>query len=342
MGSATGSIIYLRTSGPGSKRMLGDHVECTTADLYLGLFSRTDVKLKAAVDVGALKRYLSEELFKSRVEPQALEAEFLTYAECSNLDFGFASNVWADLVAFGTENLFPRLNVPNFEQEFGDSLAALGRQKTYAEESIKLVRNFRAYFSARIRLNFPTGANSRELQLGGLGELLAYLIATDVEKHDCIYHKLVPDTANAARHGVDLLTIRFGPSPDEDEVHWWEAKGTANSFATQRDRIVYWFNAQIYLRLSTTVEAAKKEWLTKYDRKKWTRASMALSKYMLKVSRYRYVGSIAFDSSVIPSEEALKGFGNIKCSPKNRQLVLFPLTNIERLAEEVFAGAWST
>ena len=321
--------------------MLGDHVECTTVNSYLGLFTRTDVRLKTSTNIDTFKRFLSEELFKSRIEPQAIEAEFLTYAECANLDSGFASNVWQDLMRFGRGSMIPRLNIFNFEDEFRKTLATAHRTDAYIETSIKLVSSFRNYFASRIRLNFPTGTNAKELQLGGLGELLAYLIASDIEKHDCIYHKLIPDTANAARHGVDLLTIVFGESPEGDEVHWWEAKGTASSFDAQRDRIVYWFNAQIYLRLSTTVEAAKKEWLSKYDRDKWNRASVALSKYMLKVSRYRYVGSIAFDSSVIPSDSVLRGFSSVNCPPECKQLVLFPLTNIEQTAEEVFAGAWS-
>jgi hypothetical protein len=321
--------------------MLLDHVAYSRVPSYNGLFSKLDVQLKTTTNRNSFQSYLSQELFKSRVETRTLEAEFATFAEYAGASLGLVHSLWNEINSLGIETFLPKMKNAEFEIALRNLLVARRYDEQYVVAALELAKKFRTYFSERVRQIFPNGANASELRLGGLGELLAYLIATDLEQHDCIYHKLTPDTPNAARHGVDLLTIRFGPSSDNDEVHWWEAKGTKVSFSSQRDSIVYWFNEQMNSRLSTTVEAAKKEWVQKYDRPKWERAAKALNMYLLKVCRYKYVGTIAFDSSIIPSGGAIEGFSRVNGPPESKQLVLFPLANIEKLAEEVYTGAWS-
>lgn len=321
--------------------MLLDHVVCSRAPSYNGLFSKLDVQLKETTDRNLFRSFLSEELFKSRVEIRTLEVEFATFAEYEGASLEFAKRLWSEIVSLGIEILLPRVKSSESEEALRNLLRTNKHNEDYITGAIELTKKFRAYVSERIKQIFPSGRNASELRLGGLGELLAYLIVSDLEQHDCIYHKLVPDTPNAARHGVDLLTVQFGQSTAEDEVNWWEAKGTTVSFSSQRDSIIHWFNEQISSRLSTTVEAAKKEWVSKYERPIWERATSALNRYLLKVSRYKYVGTIAFDGTVIPSEGAIEGFSRVNAPPESKQFVLFPLANIKQLAEEVYNGAWS-
>jgi hypothetical protein len=320
---------------------LNDHILCSEIKPWHGAFLKMDVRIRESANHESLGTYLAEQLFLSRFEVDTIEAEFMTFVEFSERKSPkFAYQLWQEIEALGVPGLYSSKNSANYEGSLRAQLEGKQFEPAVVDSALATVARFRQYLSRRLSLNLPSGENAHELRLGGMGELLAYLVANDALRHDCIYHKLVPDTRNAARHGVDLLTVRFGRNNEEDEVHWWEAKGTESSIPGQRDKIIEWFNSILVERVSTTIEAAKKEWLLRYGKDSCLRATTALSRFLLSASRYKYVGFLVFDQSHEPSDGILEPFSQISCPPENKLVVLFPLPELGRLVDEAFKTPW--
>jgi len=320
---------------------LGDYVICSGSQPWRDLFLRMDIQMKGSVQKKEWTEYLQDQFLRSRFEVASMEVDFMTYAEFfEGLEVEFVKSLWAELSILGAERLMLPVGSLDYENEIRRRVQERSWSPQLVETAIGVVKRYKIYLAQHLQLGLPNGKNANELQLGSLGELLAYLVASDIEKHDCLYHKLVPDTPNAARHGVDLLTVKFGTSTEKDEVHWWEAKGTIDSFGTQRDRVISWFNEGIWTRLSTTIEAAKKEWILRYERETWKRAVVALSKFMLQACKYRFVGIMVFDKSKMPSDSMLERFGEIHGPSGDKEVVLFPLANIEQVAKELHEIRW--
>jgi len=128
-----------------------------------------------------------------------------------------------------------------------------------------------------------------------------------------------------------LLTIIFKENPLDDEVHFWEAKGTNTNFDGQRNKIVRWFNNDRDDPITMAIEAAKLQWKHEHPTL-YRRATNALARYQGGQNSFRCIGSIACDPSIGLSSDAIKKFNDIKVDVNNKHFIIF---KTEKLLEVV-------
>lgn len=176
-----------------------------------------------------------------------------------------------------------------------------------------------------------------ERKMGLIGEVFSFLYSRDVQKTDCLFHKLIPDNPNSTRPGLDLLAVQFGESSEDDEVHFWESKCTVTNFDGQRYKIVKWFNdEQGHIYLSNVIESARIHWEKSYPEDKFKRANIALAKFQANLKNFKFIGSIVYDTITTPSDESIAKFDKIEVEKTNKNLVLFKTEELEEIVNQVY------
>ncbi len=311
-------------------------VQLVPPSLWKELFLRSDVSFIQAYRAEWVIA-LVKEMIGFRFSLEVQDALFETIAIEKGFDPKSAALIWSRIKAFFE---IPMLVTPASRMSTLLQISKINLTD-FKAGVLDVIAEFVEVRSRIILANVPSGKTADLIRVGYIGELLAFLFSRDLDKAECIYHKLLPDSPRMARHGVDLLAVRLGPSPDNDVVQLWEAKGTAKRIPNARDEIIDWFNVKLASRVDMMIESAKREWRKNYPPSVWRRAVRALCRFQIGRGNYLLVGSVACDPQFQPSEEELTEFQSIRGPPSSKRIVVFSMSEIRRAAEEVFHQACS-
>lgn len=312
--------------------MLTDHSKILNNGEFQSLFDLTGIQIN---NTKSSINFLLEELEKTRFHFDSLEISFYTLGELHGLSLNQLKDYW-DIVKNSVIN-FPR-GEPDYKRIESD----LTKNNVTGEQNsqILLVTKKLIQISRRtLNSNISAHIQSPQKKLGIMGELLPYLHERDIQKSNCIFHKLIPDNRIMPRHGMDLLSVKFGKVPNEDLVQFLEAKGTINNFDDRCNEIVKWFNGDIESHISMVIEGARIEWKSKLDYEIFRRASAALSRFQADVKNFKFIGSILCDFDNLPTNDKICKFNGITVEKGNKHLILFSIKNLQQLVDEVFKKA---
>lgn len=292
--------------------------------IYDGLFLFSDVQI---CFTGSVIDFITGELIKTRFDCEGLENSFETIASMKKIEYEDIQKSWNVIKKYMSN--FP-LDTPDYTA-IEKELESIISDHAKIDNILSAITQLHDISKCALESNVNALELDIDKKIGFVGEILAYLYARDIQRADCIYHKLILDNPNSFRQGLDLMTIIFKDNPDEDEVHFWEAKGTDTNFDGQRTKIVHWFNNDRDRPINMAIEAAKIQWKYRYS-SLHKRAASALTRYQTGRNSFRYIGSIACDLSIAPSREAIRKFNSVNVDVSNKHFIIF---KTERLLEVV-------
>ena len=275
--------------------------------------------------------FLSSELAKTRFHFDSLPITFQTYAGINRVEHANIQKSWHVV----EKHIFDfRTKDPDYES-IEEELDKLSINTPQIESIIASVKHVITRSRKSLYANLDPIKVHIDKKIGTVGELLCFLYSRDFQAADCSYHKLVPDNVHVPRHGMDLLTVKFGPI--EDMVHFWEAKGTVEHFNRSCHEIVDWFtNTTSFENISLVIEAARIDWAEKLSPEKFRRASQALSRFQANMKNFRYVGCILHDSQFPPTPHNIQTFDKIKVDKDNKHLIIIGTESLKDVVEEVY------
>lgn len=138
------------------------------------------------------------------------------------------------------------------------------------------------------------------------------------------------------RHGMDLLTIDFGDTPDDDTVNFWEIKSTFKHFNDRCKEIIVWFNQNSESYLTMVIEAAKMDWKDKFTEEQFKRASSVLAKFLYYRTNFVFLGSIIYDSNYAPNDKSIRQFECINVKKENKEFTIFNMDDMKDILDEVY------
>lgn len=296
--------------------------------VFEDLFSLSDVKINQA---SGLDNFILEEFTKKRLDFNSLELSFETYADVNGVDQEIIQLSWPIIQSHLSNFPIDSPDYSSIEQKLNEATKKT-EQVTKVLESLK-----RLYEISKHALESNVRGLEEDIdkKIGYVGELFSYLFARDIQKADCLYHKLILDNPKSFRQGLDLLTVIFDSNPDKDQVHFWEIKGTQKNFDAQRNNIVMWFNQSGDKHLTMAIEAAKMQWKNEYP-KLYERAVKTLARFQIQENNFRYVGSIIIDHKLKPTYDAIKKFNKINANKNNKHLIILKTEKLSEYVEMVY------
>jgi len=292
--------------------------------VFEDLFSLSDVKINQA---SGLDSFILEEFTKKRLDFNSLELSFETYADVNGVEQEIIQLSWPIIQSHLSNFPTDSLDYSSIEQKLNE-VTKKTQQVTKVLESLKRLHEISKH---ALESNVSGLEKDIDKKIGYVGELFSFLYARDIQKADCLYHKLVLDNPKSFRHGLDLLTVIFNSEPDKDQVYFWEIKGTQRNFDAQRNNIVTWFNQPGDKHLTMAIEAAKMQWKNEYP-ESYERAIRALARFQIQVNNFRYVGSIIIDQNLKPTNDAIRKFTKINTNKNNKHFIIL---KTEKLLERV-------
>jgi len=277
-----------------------------------------------------LVNFIIDELIKTRFDYTSLEYSYETFASRTGLSQETIESSW--LIIKNHLNHFP-LESPNTEEIQTEIDSLLGNSEL--EQIMDAFNNLYQVSKHALDQNLILINSEQTYKIGLIGEIFAYLFARDVQNAACLFHKLIPDNPKSFRQGLDLLTVIFENEQENDQVHFWEAKGTENDFDVQRNKIVAWFNRDDDSYLNMAIEAAKMKWKNEYP-EKFQRAIAALSRFQLDRENYRYVGSIVYDNNYNPTDDAIRKFNDISVARDFKHFIIFKTEKLLEMLDKVY------
>jgi len=302
---------------------------CKVEDrVFEGLFSFSDVKIKQS---SGLENYILEEFTKKRLDFNSLELSFETYADVNGVEHNIIQLSWSIIQKYLSNFPIDSPDYSSIEKKLNE-VTRKTEQITKVLESLK-----RLYEISKHALESNVSDLEKDIdkKIGYVGELLSYLYARDIQKADCLYHKLILDNPKSFRQGLDLLTVIFDGDPAKDQVHFWEIKGTQKNFDAQRNNIVTWFNQPGDTHLTMAIEAAKMQWKNEYPTL-YERAVKALARFQIKENNFRYVGSITIDHNLKPTDDAIRKFKKINADKNNKHFIILKTEKLLECVEKVY------
>jgi hypothetical protein len=296
--------------------------------IYDSLFLFSDVQICFS---NSLIDFITGELIKTRFDYEGLENSFETIASMKKIEYDDIQKSW-NVIKDHISN-FP-LNTPNYAT-IEQGLKPIISHQVQIENILSAIKQLHDISKRALESNVNALELDIDKKVGFVGEILAYLYARDIQNANCLYHKLILDNPNSFRQGLDLMTIIFKDNPDEDEIHFWEAKGTDANFGGQRTKIVHWFNNDRDTPINMAIEAAKFQWKHEYP-SFYKRATSALTRYQAGQNSFCFIGSIACDLSIVPSSEAIRKFGDINVDVNNKRFVIFKTEKLLEVVNSVY------
>jgi hypothetical protein len=302
---------------------------CTRNEtIFDGLFLFSDIKIPKTI---LLIDFIIGELMKTRLDYESLGYSFETFANTKNVKYENIEKGW-EVIKKHIEH-FP-IDPPNYSA-IENELSAIINDAPEITNMISALTQLYDISKHALESNINALKQDVDKKIGFVGEIFAYVYARDIQKADCLYHKLIPDNPNSFRQGLDLLTIIFKENPEDDEVHFWEAKGTDTNFDGQRNKIVSWFNSDRDSHITMAIDAAKMQWKSEYP-VLYRRAAKALARYQGGQNSFQYVGSIVCDLSIIPTNNAIKKFNDIKVDVNNKHFIIFKTEKLLEVVNSVY------
>lgn len=296
--------------------------------VHEGLFLFSDVKICFN---GSLIDFLINELIRTRLDYDSLEYSFETIAHMQKVEYENIQKSW-NVIKNHIRN-FP-INAPDYTT-IEKELNVIIRDPSQIEKTLSAIKQLHDISKRALESNINALEQDVDKKIGFVGEIFAYLYARDIQMASCLFHKLILDNPNSFRQGLDLLTIVFKDNPDNDEVHFWEAKGTDTNFDGQRTKIVCWFNNDRDSHINMAIEAAKLQWKHEYP-SLYKRATMALTRYQGGQNSFQCIGSIACDLSINPSDNAIKKFNEVRVDVRNKHFIIFKTEKLLEVVNSVY------
>jgi len=292
--------------------------------VFEDLFSLSDVKINQA---SGLDSFILEEFTKKRLDFNSLELSFETYADVNSVEQEIIQLSWPIIQSHLSNFPIDSPDYSSIEQKLNEATKKT-EQVTKVLESLKRLHEISKH---ALESNVRGLEEDIDKKIGYVGELFSYLYARDIQKADCLYHKLILDNPKSFRQGLDLLTVIFDSNPDKDQVHFWEIKGTQKNFDGQRNSIISWFNQPGDKHLTMAIESAKMQWKNEYP-ELYERAIKALARFQMQENNFRYVGSITIDQNLKPTNDAIRKFHKINANRNNKHFIIL---KTEKLLERV-------
>jgi len=292
--------------------------------VFEDLFSLSDAKINQA---SGLDSFILKEFTKKRLDFDSLELSFETFADVNGVEQDIIRLSWPII----------QIHLSNFPIDSPDYFSIKKKLNGATKKTEQVTKVLESLTRLHKISKHVLESNVRGLEkdidkkIGYVGELFSYLYARDIQKADCLYHKLILDNPKSFRHGLDLLTVIFDSDSDKDQVHFWEIKGTQKNFDTQRNNIITWFNQPGDKHLTMAIESAKMQWKNEYP-KVYERAIKVLSRFQIQENNFRYVGSITIDQNLKPTDDAIRKFKKINANKNNKHFIIL---KTEKLLERI-------
>lgn len=277
--------------------------------------------------------FIFDEFKRTRLHFGSIETMFKTFASIKKIEQKMIPICWNVVKNFLGDFPIDAIDYDSLKKEL-EKQSLNGGQVEQALQATKLLHDKCA---ETLSANVNALKQSTDRKIGLIGELFSFLYSRDIHKTHCLFHKLIPDNPNSTRPGLDLLAVKFADDPDDDEVHFWESKSTLSDFDGQRYKIVQWFNAEKEKKyLSNVIEAARISWEKSFSPDEFERANIALSKFQANQKNFKFLGSIAYDTTITPSEDSIAKFDDIKVEKNNKNFILFNTEKLEEIVNEVY------
>lgn len=298
--------------------------------VFEDLFLLSDVKIHQA---SGLDSFILEEFTKKRLDFNSLELSFETYADVNGVEQEIIQLSWPIIQSHLSNFPVDSLDYSSI----GQKLNAVTKKTEQVTKVLESLTRLHEISKHALESNVSGLEEDIDKKIGYVGELFSYLYARDIQKADCLYHKLILDNPKSFRQGLDLLTVIFDSDPDKDQVHFWEIKGTQKNFDAQRNNIITWFNQPGDKHLTMAIEAAKMQWKNEYP-KLYERAIKALARFQIQENNFRYVGSITIDHNLKPTDNAIRKFNNINADKNNKHFIILKTEKLLERVEMVYGA----
>ncbi len=273
------------------------------------------------------------EFKQTRLHFGSIGTMFKTFAGIKNVKQKNIPTSWDIVKKFLGNFPIDQLDYKKLDEELSKKILD-AEQKKCVIDATKLLHD---KSKETLNANVKSLRQTTERKIGLIGEMFSFLYSRDVHQARCIFHKLIPDNPSSTRPGLDLLAIQFANNPDNDQVHFWESKCTLTDFDGQRYKIVQWFNTEKEKKyLSNVIEAARMLWEKSLSAEDFERANIALSKFQANKQNFKFIGSIAYDMTIIPKDESIAKFDDVKVPKNNKNLILFNTEKLEDMVNEVY------
>ena len=301
----------------------------TTTD-FQSLFEISNIE---CTKTDELVDFIFNEFKRTRLHLGSIEPMFKTFSEIKKMEQKIIPTCW-DIVKDFLGN-FPV--DPIDYDSLKNKLENKNLNKIQVEQALCATKLLHDTCAETLSANVNAIKQSTDRKIGLIGELFSFIYSRDIQKTHCLFHKLVLDNPNSTRTGLDLLAVKFAKDPNDDEVHFWEAKSTLSNFDGQLYKIVKWFNTEKEKkRISNVIEAARIYWEKCLPFEEFERASIALAKFQADQKNFKFIGSIVYDMNITPSKESIAKFDKIMVEKNNKNLILFNTEKLEELVNEVY------